>query len=1590
MKKLYLASLYPSSFSPKKTYLPLYGIKPTWLGSLLFCLGILLWSAEVKAQLLQQDFSSSTTVSTYVNAAPSNGQFNAISTSGANTVVSINTGGANNKLRFDRSLNGNAGSFSRTTDFSPTPSTLMYKFNLAVSGSATAVTSFGVFQIGSAFGTANSAESNANTYARFALNTTTTAGTFVIRDITNSTNSASLSGTQAITWVVNNSGAATTYRAPDGTNESIADDRADIWAGTVKLFDDVAVQTSTQTITDLKFVINGSTAIVDIDDLLIDPIPAIPPINAANPINSTSFTANWTTVAGVTGYRIDVSTASDFSSFVAGFENLYVAGQATNSLNITALSPNTTYYYRVRGAAQYTVGEFASGNSASQMVQTTAVPVNLSINDVSLSEGNAGTTNFAFTVSLSSPAPAGGVTFDIATSDGTASSASDFMDQALTSQTIPQGSSTYTFTVVVNGDLSIETNETFTVLIDNITGANIADGEGLGTIVNDDTCPTINITVTEAAGTQNDGTICPANPVTLATSGGGTYAWSTGANTSSILVGPSITTTYTVTVTNGSCVGTAQQIITVIPRPIAFNVTGGGTYCGVGSGVEIGLSSSEADVTYLLYRGVTLIATVSGTGNPLSFGPQTVVGTYTVNATRVSYCRYSMTGNAVVSDDCACEAPLSVNFTPLNSVSCNGATVSIGYTVANGPAIINTTGFLGTFSQTTLNNGTGTFTYTPTQAEIGSNLTIFASIADPDADGPCEGDTASANIAVNPLTEPTFSPAGTFCEGVVPTTLPTSSNNGIAGTWDPSSISTSTPGTYTFIFTPNSGQCADTASMKVTVNPKAEPVVTGIKISYCQGETPDVLPDELANNIDGTWSPTTVNTSTPGTTTYIFTPASGECADTASVKITVSPKVEPTFSILSTYCQGETPVSLPTTSNNGISGNWSPSTISTATPGTTKYSFFINENEECADSTSIKVVVAAAPDAPEINNITVCEGESTSISANSGPGASVSNTFTWDFEAGITGAGISQSNTVAANGATQTAGAGLTGVTAQAAGSGCSAAITSAGYDITNASLADAVADNEYFEFCVGAPQVGYTYQGVTSIIWGNRISGTGPINFAVVASNNLTVPVLSGMVTGTNCQMEGGTFTLNPATCYRIYYWGATGSTGTLRIDNMSITAQFSAPSGNYNFYDEDPALNANATPVATGTSYDPGTGVGTSDEVWVTCVAENGCESPATKVTVTVNAVPTLDIVQPESACLPTTVDATAVDLGESIPGGTTTYHTTADDAENDANPIDPGTLTALSSSRTLFVRYETTGGCFATGQIDVLVSERPATPQINDLVACIGESTTITPSVDSTVVVSWNFNASNTAGGSTDVNLATAGNASRGAGVGDAGFVSGCNSTSTAYSGNNWSSATEAEAISGNEYFEFPINILGPVRLTKFSFFERASGTGPISWALYVNGTKYSTGTTSDPCMQESRDLDIAICGASALIRIYAWRETSGGASTGTWRVDEVEATLEPAVLYNFYSDNTLTNKLAGPVASYTPELVDGEPLKLFVTAVSACASCESFADSLIITAGECTVTFRTLVCVKTMLPSSPMAPILMKVPSRTLLE
>ncbi len=119
----------------------------------------------------------------------------------------------------------------------------------------------------------------------------------------------------------------------------------------------------------------------------------------------------------------------------------------------------------------------------------------LSIDDVSLAEGNAGTVTATFTVGVSTTAHSG-ITFDIATVDGTATVADfDYVAQSLTGQVIPAGAASYSFAVIVNSDTTLEPDESFVVALSNVVGATVADSQGTGTIVNDDAPPPSSTTV---------------------------------------------------------------------------------------------------------------------------------------------------------------------------------------------------------------------------------------------------------------------------------------------------------------------------------------------------------------------------------------------------------------------------------------------------------------------------------------------------------------------------------------------------------------------------------------------------------------------------------------------------------------------------------------------------------------------------------------------------------------------------------------------------------------------------------------------------------------------------------------------------------------------------------------------------------------------------------------------------------------------------------------------------------------------------------------------------------------------------------------
>jgi large repetitive protein len=252
----------------------------------------------------------------------------------------------------------------------------------------------------------------------------------------------------------------------------------------------------------------------------------------------------------------------------------------------------------------------------------------------------------------------------------------------------------------------------------------------------------------------------------------------------------------------------------------------------------------------------------------------------------------------------------------------------------NDPAPIlpttSTNGITGTWNPSTVSNTTtGGYTFTPNAGQCAVVSTI--------------------TITVNPILIPTFDPIPPICSGGSVPNLPLISNNGISGTWNPTTISNTTSGNYTF--TPAVGECANPITISITVEPNIIPVFDPIQ-PICSGGNVPNLTSPSNNGITGTWNPSTINNTTSGT--YTFTPDPGQCATVVSLSVTIIQNITPSFTIDTQICENEVAPLLPTTSNNSITGTWNPSTVDNTATGT--YTFTPNAGQ-CAIVTTVTITV---------------------------------------------------------------------------------------------------------------------------------------------------------------------------------------------------------------------------------------------------------------------------------------------------------------------------------------------------------------------------------------------------------------------------------------------------------------------------------------------------------------------------------------------------------------------------------------------------------------------------------------------------------
>ena len=303
----------------------------------------------------------------------------------------------------------------------------------------------------------------------------------------------------------------------------------------------------------------------------------------------------------------------------------------------------------------------------------------------------------------------------------------------------------------------------------------------------------------------------------------------------------------------------------------------------------------------------------------------------------------------------------TTNFSPPRILSTTPATTCENETTTL-QATSNTTDVLWYDSQ---NGGTLLFTGNSYSPRLTSTTTFWVLASN----GGCEtGLRTPITATVIPNVNPEFTQIGPICIGETIPPLPTTSTNGIVGTWSPAIMDNTTTTTYTF--TPDGGLCATATAMTVVITRLISPDFTQIPES-CAG-TEITLPSTSNNGITGSWSPAF---DANNTTTYTFTPDTGQCASTDDMTVVIIPTQTPTFNQIGPFCVGETIPPLPTTSTNGFNGTWSPALIDNTT--TTVYTFSPNGGV-CIETVAMTVTVLQET-TPTFLIDDICIGESIGV-----------------------------------------------------------------------------------------------------------------------------------------------------------------------------------------------------------------------------------------------------------------------------------------------------------------------------------------------------------------------------------------------------------------------------------------------------------------------------------------------------------------------------------------------------------------------------------------------------------------------------------
>ncbi|MBL7787741.1 MAG: PKD domain-containing protein, partial [Chitinophagales bacterium] len=807
-----------------------------------------------------------------------------------------------------------------------------------------------------------------------------------------------------------------------------------------------------------------------------------------------------------------------------------------------------------------------------------------------------------------------------------------------------------------------------------------------------------------------------------------TWIWGDGsANTSSATA----TTTHTfpasgtynvslqITTSNG-CVNTETQTVTVVPNPTISNITVTQPTCALATGgVSFNVPTPVTDYEYQIDGGAfTAVAANPTTISSLAVGAHTV----TVRRIATPQCTASISFTLVAATGCGatCTAP-GMTLTNTSAAFCQSSTTqtaSYQYTaLANGSTgtpnrydltqVFGTTIAGATVTNQTLAAPTSNISISVPANTAAGTYTFVLKIYN-SSDPTCAAQYP-LQLIINPAPTVTLSNNGPVCQGISVTLTAsggtsyswTGPSGTIAGTTNTQTITPAVAGTYTVVATDANG-CTNSATTTVIVNPLPTAAITGTN-SICAGSSSifTATPNGATyawNTSDATQS---IVVTTAGTYTVTVT-NSNNCSNVATRTLTVLTAPDANFTTNSPQCQGAAinfDGSLSTAGSGTITayswnfGDGTTGTGSTSTHnygasavGTYQVSLTITTSNGCTNVQTGTVVINPTPIASITGTTTVCQigtgtPTTTTITANGGATYDWSNIVGTDD--GATNAGV---------------GAGTYTVTVtSAAGCSSTAAITVTSTDCTGAANCIVDAGPDPANFCVGtsssvnlnATPAASGSSGTWTCLGCPATPTFGSATSAATTASGLTATgtyTFVWTVTGATCNGQDNAVVtvyptpVAPVTSGSTYCQGQT-------ITAITATGQTGAT---FTWY-SDVALNSVIDNDATYTPI--GAGI-----VYVTQTL-NGCQSPATAVTTTVNPNPTPSFTTDSPACLGEAIVFTNTTTGA------TSYLWAFGDGTNSTQTSPSHTYTS-AGTYTVTITSTSANGCVASTTGSVVV--------------------------------------------------------------------------------------------------------------------------------------------------------------------------------------------------------------------------------------------------------------------------------------------